>query len=121
MSNGVEGPGYPLMSRSYADLITEFYETRDPRKTSDQQNFRTACINAYGSSRNQEGKVEIWDYVLREYVDPDLMTAAHITPFFIRNVIMERVFGPEHTRNYSVPRTGWFCVTTLRRNLLSIL
>jgi len=27
--HGVEGPGYPLMSRSYADLITEFYETRD--------------------------------------------------------------------------------------------
>jgi len=25
--------------------------------------------------------VEIWDYVLREYVDPDLMTTAHITPF----------------------------------------
>ncbi|KAF8249172.1 hypothetical protein K440DRAFT_641527 [Wilcoxina mikolae CBS 423.85] len=85
--NGVEGPGYPLMSRSYADLITEFYETRGSRKTSDQQNFRTACINVYGSSRNQEGQVEIWDCVLREYVDPDLMTAAHITPFFIGKII----------------------------------
>ncbi|KAF8536849.1 hypothetical protein BDD12DRAFT_807446 [Trichophaea hybrida] len=33
-----------------ADIITE---TRGSRMTSDQQNFRTACINAYGSSKNQ--------------------------------------------------------------------
>ena len=28
--HGVKGPGYPMMSKSYADLITEFYETVAP-------------------------------------------------------------------------------------------
>jgi hypothetical protein len=50
--------------------------------------------------------VEIWDCVLREYVDPDLMTTAHITPFFIGNVIMERVFGAETHEELFSPSNG---------------
>ena len=78
-----------MMSKSYADLITEFYETRGPRRSSDQQKFRADYINAYGSSRTPEGRAEIWRCILKEYVDSDLMATAHITPFFIGKVIME--------------------------------
>ena len=104
--HGVKGPGYPKMARSYADLVTEFYETRGSRKSSDQQKFRADCINAYGGSQTCEGKVEIWDCVLNEYVDPDLMTAAHITPFFLGKGIMEQIFGPGAHEELFNPSNG---------------
>ena len=37
--HGVEGPGYPMMPKSYADLITGFYETHGSRKSSNQRKF----------------------------------------------------------------------------------
>lgn len=90
--HAAEGPSYLQISTGYAELLVEFCENRESRSFAGQHEFRQTCINAYGSRRLPDRTIEIWDPVFGEYVDPDLMTAAHITPFFLEKKIMEDIF-----------------------------
>jgi HNH endonuclease len=79
---------------------------RGRRDTSDQSNFRAACIKAYNASDPDPTTKLLWCPVTKSWVPKDLTNAAHIFAYAHGQTMMNSVFGIMEEPELFSPRNG---------------
>jgi hypothetical protein len=79
---------------------------RGRRETSDQSQFRAACIKAYNASHPDPKTKLLWCPIIKTWVPQDLTNAAHLFAYMHGHEVMDSVFGVMENPELFSPLNG---------------
>lgn len=95
---------HPEPSRNFVSLLLEFLDAQESRSSKKQSQFRKELAEAHQAW--DDDHTGLFCPVAGMFVNPDIMTAAHVYPYFLGTTVMGMFFGEEAVGELFHVRSG---------------
>ena len=85
------------------------------RSSRQQSNFRRLLVDDY-EARNPDGGDGLWCPVVKDFIIPEMVKAAHIVPNKLGQKRMDTIFGPDSAHELFSARNGLLLHTSIEEN-----
>ena len=109
---------------AFIELLLDRIEKPEIRSSRQQTNFRRLLVDEY-EARDPDGGDGLWCPVVKDFIIPSVVKAAHIVPNKLGQKRMDTIFGPDSSHELFSARNGLLLHTSIEekfdRHLLVIV